>query len=142
MRRKVLKGVFRCSKLTPELEVKAKAETLTLRFMAEQRKMGWQFFGKPILKKIRFVDELSLPDKGHGVRGGVGGVWHPKQLFEEAIMPDQHPLAQTVEAGEDLYIVWLPVGMRDDGKRVTLEVKDSVIGELLAEGKLQGVEIS
>ena len=142
MRSKVLKGVFRCSKLTPELDVKAKAETLTLRFMVEQRKMGWQYFGKPILKKIRFVDELSLPDKGYGVTGGTGGVWHPKQLFEEAIMPDQHPLSQTVENGEDLYIVWLLVGMNDDGKRITMEVKDKVVADLLAEGKLAGVEIS
>jgi len=139
VRRKVLKGVFRCSKLDTPLAIYSKARALSQKFISEQAKQGWELVGKPDVRKIRLVDEASLPGSRFVA---TGGIWHPNQLWKQSILPREHPLAQTVAEDQDLYIVWFPFQMRDDGKPVRIEVRDEVAEKLLSMGKITEEQVN
>lgn len=141
MRKLLLKGVFRCKKTDSEATVWSKTQRLVTKFVDEAESHGWTVIAKPVVGKMQIVDESTLPGNRFVP---TGGIWHPRQLYRQFLIPDAHPLAQQTEADQDLYIVWLPVGQRDDGKVMRVEVPDEIVTKMIAEDNpaLRGVEVS
>ena len=102
----------------------------------EQERMGWQLIAKPIIGKMRIVEEQELPGSRFTPRGGI---WHPFQLFRQHVIPSAHPL---VRPESDIYVIWLPMAKKHEVVR--LEISDDLLRRRIAEGNpiMDKVEIT
>ena len=90
-------------------------------FIAGEEKVGWELIAKPIVQRIRVVEEKDI---GPSRISDIGGLWHPYMLAEHFLISSDHPFARE---DQDLYMIWAP--MRIEWKPITIEVPDEVIEE-------------